>query len=217
DSVGPQADTDLAAKVRYTLASNLMNVDNLRSAYEYSSQALALIPADPPSRTWVWAAATHVQAAYYVLEYETARTLGAEALAAAEALGARDAQADVLITLTGMRANNRQTPEGRERLRQASELAREAGNATIELRALYSLAMGCFEAGYLADCLGCLDDALERARATGQASSPWALDMRYLRALALYTSGRWDDAVAAAAGVAPAAFGHVAEAALYVP
>ena len=37
-----------------------MSVDSLTAAFAYSSEALAMIPAEPPSRTWVWAAATHV-------------------------------------------------------------------------------------------------------------------------------------------------------------
>jgi hypothetical protein len=65
-------DSELAARVRYTLAGNLMRVDNLTAAFAYSSEALAMIPAEPPSRTWVWAAATHVLAARQVGEDEIA-------------------------------------------------------------------------------------------------------------------------------------------------
>ncbi|WSY18073.1 AAA family ATPase (plasmid) [Embleya sp. NBC_00896] len=214
--VGSHADTDLAVKVRYTLASNLMNVDSLQAAFEYSSQALALIPEDPPSRTWVWAAATHVLAAYYLNEDETALQLGHRVLAAAEALGAHDARADVMMSLSSLEGAHRQTPAGRERLQQALELARRAGNAAIELRALYNLAMGSYEAGLLEECLTWLDDGLERARHSAQANSPYSLEMRYLRSLALYTSGRWDEALAVV-GAAPSEFGHVSQAALFVP
>lgn len=70
--VGQDTDTELAAQVRYTLAGNLLSVDRLTAAFTHSSEALALIPAEPPSRTWVWAAATHVMAARQVGENETA-------------------------------------------------------------------------------------------------------------------------------------------------
>ena len=49
--IGQDADSELAARVRYTLAGNLMSVDNLTSAFAYSSEALALIPAEPVSYT----------------------------------------------------------------------------------------------------------------------------------------------------------------------
>ncbi|MGW0661640.1 helix-turn-helix transcriptional regulator [Streptodolium elevatio] len=214
--VASHADTNLAAKVRYTLASNLMSVDNLQAAYEFSSQALALIPADPPSLTWLWAAATHVQAAYYVSELDIAQELGDRVVAAATELGADDVRADVLISTTGMSKDNRQTEAGRERLRSAHDLARKAGNAAIELRAVFNLAMGSYEAGRLDEALRWLDEGHERARRTAQLTSPYPLEMRYLRALTLYTVGRWDDALTAA-GKAPSAFGHVDGAGLYVP
>lgn len=45
--IDQDADSELAARVRYTLAGNLITVDSLTAAYAYSSEALALIPADP--------------------------------------------------------------------------------------------------------------------------------------------------------------------------
>ncbi|WP_414646435.1 helix-turn-helix transcriptional regulator [Embleya scabrispora] len=217
DRVGEHADVDLAVTVRYTLASSLMNVDNLHAAFEYSSQALAMIPADPPSRTWLWAAATHIQAAYYLNDDETARRLGHQLLAAAEELGTDDALADAIISLTGLEWGSRQAFEGRERLSQARDLAHKSGNTTIELRALFNLAMGSFESGRLAESLGWLDEGLELARRTTRSTSPYPLDMQYLRAQLLYTLGRWDEALEVVPETVPSAFRHVAEAALYVP
>ncbi|MDI2129897.1 ATP-binding protein [Yinghuangia seranimata] len=215
DRVGSHGDTNLAAKVRYTLASNLMSVDNLEAALEFSSQALALIPADPPTLTWVWAASTHTLAAFYARKDRTALELGLQAIKAAEELNVPDAMADVLITLTAIDDNNRTTAPGREQLRRAADLARQAGNVAIELRALYNLALGCHETAELDECLRWLDEGRERARRTAQTNAPYALEMRYLRALVLYTVGRWDEAVEAA-GTAPSTFGHVADVALYV-
>ena len=89
--------------MRYTLAGNLMRIDNLKAAFTYSSEALALIPAEPPSRTWVWAAATHVMAARYVGRDEDAERVARQALEIAETLRLRDAQADLMISLVGHR------------------------------------------------------------------------------------------------------------------
>ncbi|MBW8797603.1 MAG: AAA family ATPase [Streptomyces sp.] len=203
---GQDADPELAARVRYTLAGNLMTVDNLAAAFAYSSEALAMIPAEPPSRTWVWAAATHVMAARQVGDDATALRVARQALEAAERIGATAARADLLISLARLEGGGRRTQEGRERLRQARELAREAGDTPVEMRALFSLAIGCYESGELRECLPWLTEGLDRARRSGLLSSPYALEMRYLRLLVLHTLGQWDECVrvAGAEGPAPA-------------
>ena len=86
-----------------------MRIDSLKAAFTYSSEALAMIPAEPPSYTWVWAAATHVMAARYVGRDEDAERVARQALATAERLGLVDAQADLTISLVGMDAHNRRT------------------------------------------------------------------------------------------------------------
>ncbi|MCM1977378.1 LuxR C-terminal-related transcriptional regulator, partial [Streptomyces sp. G1] len=190
---------ELAARVRYTLAGNLLTVDNLSAAYAHSSEALALIPAEPPTATWVWAAATHVLVARQVGEKETALELAREALAVAERLGVTDAAADLLISVAVLEGTGRRSPEGRARLRQARELARASGNAPVEMRALFSLAVGAFEAGELEESLPWLTDGLDRARRAGLLSSAYPLEMRYLRLLVLYTLGRWDECLRSSA------------------
>lgn len=205
--------------MRYTLAGNLISVDNLTAAFAYSSEALALIPAEPATRTWVWAAATHVMAARQVGETEVALRVARQALGIAEQLRVTDAQADLLISLAGIEGGGRRTPENRARLKEARELARSSGNAPVELRALFNLAMGCFESGALEECLPWLTEGLDRARRAGLLSSPYPLEMRYLHLLVLYTLGRWDECLRAAASdaaVLPTAGGYTAGPALNV-
>ncbi|MFC1262146.1 MULTISPECIES: ATP-binding protein [Streptomyces] len=218
--LGQDADLELAARVRYTLAGNLLRVDNLSAAFAHSSEAFALIPAEPPSPTWVWAAATHVMAARQVGEIETALRVGRRALRVAEELGVADARADLLISVIGLEDDNRTTERGRRRLREALELARRAGNAPVELRALFNLAIGCFESGAPADCLDRAAEGLERARRSGLLSSPYAREMRYLRLLVRYTLGHWEECLREAAedeaGGPPAAGAHTVAPVLYV-
>ncbi|MFE2564094.1 helix-turn-helix transcriptional regulator [Streptomyces mirabilis] len=196
---GSDADSELAARVRYTLAGNLMRVDSLKAAFTYSSEALAMIPAEPPSYTWVWAAATHVMAARYMGHDEDAERVARQALRTAEELELADAQADLIISLVGLEDHNRRTAEGRQRLRQARDLARRAGNVSVEMRALFNLAIGAYESGALDECLTWLAEGLERANRSGLVSSPYALELRYLQSLILYTLGRWDECARAAA------------------
>ncbi|MEU0784414.1 AAA family ATPase [Streptomyces sp. NPDC006173] len=216
---GANTDSELAARVRYTLAGNLIRIDSLNDAFTYSSEALALIPAEPPSYTWVWAAATHVMAARQVGREEDAGRVGRQALEIAERLRLGDAQADLIISLVGMEPHNRRTAPGRDRLRRARELARTAGNLPVEMRALFNLAIGCYESGALDECLTWIGDGLDRARRAGLLSSPYALELRYLQSLLLYTMGRWDECVRAAAEDAellPSAGGFATGPALYV-
>ncbi|MFE1286112.1 AAA family ATPase [Streptomyces sp. NPDC058751] len=216
---GSDADSELAARVRYTLAGNLMRIDSLKDAFAYSSEALAMIPAEPPSYTWVWAAATHVRAARYVGRDEDAERVARQALATAERLRLADAQADLTISLIGMEADSRRTPKGREHLRRARELAHGAGNFPVEMRALFNLAIGAYESGDLEECLSWLGDGVDRARRTGLLSSPYALELRYLQSLVLYALGRWDECARAAAedaGLLPVASRIATGPALYV-
>ena len=217
--VGSDTDAELAVRVRYTLAGNLIRADSLKAAFRYSSEALDLISAEPESPTWVWAAATHVKAAHQVGEYEVGRQVARQALRVADELGVADAQADLLISLTSLETHNRRTPEGRSRLREARELARRAGNVPVEMRALFNLAIGSYESGDPDECLTWLSDGLERAERTGLHYSPYALEMLYLRTVVLYTLGRWDECVQSAAVEAerlPTASGFAIGPALYV-
>ncbi|MFE6892377.1 helix-turn-helix transcriptional regulator [Streptomyces sp. NPDC057694] len=219
DRAGPDTDSELAARVRYTLAGNLIRIDHLEAAFTYSSEALALIPAEPPSRTWVWAAATHVLAARNVGRDEDAERVARQALDIAERLHMADARADLIVSLVGLSPHNRRTAQGRERLVQARDLARGAGNLPVEMRALYSLALGCYESGDMDACLTWLGDGLDRARRAGLLSSPYALELRYLQSLLLYTLGRWDECARAAgadAELLPTAGGFTTAPALYV-
>ena len=87
------------------------------------------------------------------------------------------------------------------------------------MRALFNLAIGCYESGDLDECLTWIGDGLDRAGHAGLLSSPYALELRYLQSLLLYTLGRWDECVRAAAVDAellPVAGGFATGPALYV-
>ncbi len=218
DRVGSDADSELAARVHYTLAGRLMSIDSIPAAFTHSSEALAMIAPEPPTPTWVWAAATHVMAAGYMGDQDTARRVAIEALDKAKALGMADAQADLTISLVGFGSNRRST-DGREQLRQARDLALRAENDAIELRALFNLAIGCFESGALDECLTWLKEGLGRARKAGLLTAHYPLMLRYLQSLVLYTLGRWDECVEAARADTdrmPAAGAFVTGPALYV-
>ncbi|MGW6063041.1 helix-turn-helix transcriptional regulator [Streptomyces sp. NPDC055189] len=201
--LGQDADLELATRVRYTLAGNLLNVDNLPAALAHSREALALIPADPPSATWVWAAATYVMIAARMGvedDADNAMRVGKQALHIAGELGIDDARADLLISIMFHGGDsNRRTPEGRAQLQEARALAQRSGNAPVEMRALFNLAVGCIESGDLEGCLRWAAEGLDWARRSGLLSAPYPREMRYLRLLVLFTLGRWDECAREAA------------------
>ena len=167
--VGQDADSELAARVRYTLAGTLMGVDSLTAAFAYSSEALAMIPAEPPSPTWVWAAATHVLAARQVGDVATALRVARQALGVAERLGLTDARADLLVSLANLEGGGRRSPEGRARLKEARELARRGGNAPWRCAPCSPWPSGPTRPGSRTECLPWLAEGLDRARRAGPA------------------------------------------------
>src|SRR5690606_23372550 len=130
-----------------------------------------------------------------------------------------DAQADLLISLVGLDGRHRHSPEGRELLTRARELARTAGHAPVELRALFNLAMGCYESGDLDACLSWVTEGLALARGAGLLSSPYPLGMRHLRLTGRDVLGRWDACLRAAEAdteALSAAGGYTMAPALYI-
>ena len=96
--LGPDADPEARARVHYTLAQAMVRVEDDAGAYRESSAAMALVPAEPPSKVRTWAAATHARMAYSFGRNEEADAAAEEALAAADALGFDGAWADIAVT-----------------------------------------------------------------------------------------------------------------------
>lgn len=212
DRMGTSHDNELIARIRYTLAESLLHVDRDEAAYKESSAALALIPSDPPSPTWLWAAATHVRTSYFVGDIDGVKALGARALAAAEHLDADDVLADLLISLTPVSTQGRTTPSGQDQLRRALTLAEGIGDNSLQLRAMFNLAIGAYEGGDMPTALRWARAGLALAARTGLAHSVYGLEQHFIEALALHSVGRWDEClqvVARAAGAHGAATAHV--------
>lgn len=219
DRVDSPADLELTARVRYTLAQNLIAVDLDQAAYAETSAALALLPAEPPSVVRTWVASTHVRTAFFVDDYDGARRAAEEALAAAETLGMDAAWADTMISLARMDQHQPDDTIATTRLEQAYERARRAGDPDVEIRASYSLALLRYEVGDLAGALRGVDGGVQRASAVGLTWSSYAAAMRHLQVVVRYVAGDWDGSLRAAdlSGTgAPASAEYVATAGLFV-
>ena len=129
------ADPEARARVHYTLAQAMVRVEDDAGAYRESAAAMALVPAQPPSKVRTWAAATHARMAYsFGRMDEEADAAAEEALAAADALGS---------TAPGPTSRSRRcAPTGADpavvqaRLDEALTRARRSGNVEVEMRVL---------------------------------------------------------------------------------
>ncbi|MGI8693526.1 MAG: helix-turn-helix transcriptional regulator [Geodermatophilaceae bacterium] len=219
ERVDSPADLELAARVRYTLAQNLITLDLDQAAYVETSAALDLLPSDPPSAARTWAAATHVRTAFFVDDHEGAHQAAEEALAGAEALGLDAAWADTTITLARMDQRRSDANGITARLEEAYERARRSDDRDVEQRAIYSLAVVRYESGDLAGALRWLDLGARHADAHGLSWSLYATETRHLLAVVRYVAGDWDASLRAAdlaGGAAPSSAKHVATAGFFV-
>ncbi|MFL6128027.1 MAG: AAA family ATPase [Mycobacteriales bacterium] len=209
-----------AAGTRHKLALHLLGADRPEEAYEATAQALELLPAEPPTPSRVWAAATRARAAINLDLDEEGRHWAEEALAGARELDLADAEADALASLALVAESAGDTEKAQARLAEARDRAAAAGDLAVELRATYNLASSHYYAGELAVALQVLDAGVDRAASTGLTFSPYGLELRVLQVIARYVAGDWEGSLEAAelAGdrTPDSVLARLAAAALYV-
>lgn len=187
-----------AAHAREVLALHLLGADRPEEAYELTGQALDMLPAEPPTPTRVWAAATRARSAV-ALDQEPEGSLRAEeALAGARGLDLADAEADALASLALLAEIQGDSALSQARLAEARDRAVAAGDLGVELRATYNLAASHYYAGDVPAALVVLEAAVARATATSMTFSPYGLEIRVLQVIARYVAGDWDGSLEAA-------------------
>lgn len=197
EGLPPDADPEVRARIHYTLAQAMVRVEDDAGAYRESAAAMALVPADPPSRTRTWAAATHARMSYSIGRLDEADAAADEALAAADVLGFHGAWADIAVT----RVRARPGPDvaaDLARLDEALDRARRSGDVEVEMRVLFNLATVTFEAGRIAEALEWTRQGTRRARDLGVEWSYYPAELRHLHVTALYMAGDWDASLAEA-------------------
>ncbi|MGY2127212.1 helix-turn-helix transcriptional regulator [Blastococcus sp. SYSU DS0617] len=188
---------EIRARIHYTLAQAMVRVEDDAGAYRESGAAMALVPAQPPSKARTWAAATHARMSYSVGRFDEADAAVDEALAAADALGFDGAWADIAVTQLRARPGT-DLAEMRARLDEALVRARRSGNVEVEMRVLFNVATVMFEAGRISEALEWTRRGTRRARDLGAEWSHYAAELRHLHVTALYMAGGWDESLAEA-------------------
>jgi DNA-binding CsgD family transcriptional regulator/tetratricopeptide (TPR) repeat protein len=195
--LGEEGAREARARVHYTLAQGLARIEEQAEALQESSAAMQLVPADPPSAVRTWAVATHARILYSLGRIAEGAAAADEALSAADALGLDSAWADTAVSLARLE-KARDLPILRARLHEARLRAQRSGDADVEMRVWFSLAITAYEAGEIAETLEHSSSGLARARALGVEWSFYGAELRHLDVVARYAGGDWDGSLAAA-------------------
>jgi DNA-binding CsgD family transcriptional regulator len=197
DLLGEDGDREARARVHYTLAQGLTRIEQQAEALRESGAAMQLVPAEPPSPVRTWAAATHARSLYSLGRIAEGDAAADEALAAADALGLDSAWADVAVSLARLEGAG-ELPRVQARLEEARLRAQRSGDADVETRVWFALAITAYEGGQITETLEYSSAGLARARALGVEWSFYGAELRHLQVVARYAGGDWDGSLAAA-------------------
>jgi DNA-binding CsgD family transcriptional regulator len=117
------------------------------------------------------------------------------ALADADALGAADLQAQVLVTLARIAEHDGDTDTAATYLTRALGLSRDSQDVATELRTMYHLAMSRYDAGDLKQTVEWTRRCIDRAAATGMMYATYSHAARGIDVIARYVCGDWDVAL----------------------
>ncbi|MFG2243777.1 BREX system ATP-binding domain-containing protein [Spirillospora sp. NPDC048823] len=194
DEVDP-ADAPLGCRIREVLASYLGDIDDIDQAVAMAREAVAMLPADPPTIERADALATYARMLLYRDGDGELPGLAERAAEAARAAGAAGAEASLLVTL-GVHREAEEADSGvAEVFARARDLAAAGGeNPMVTMRAAWHYARTKFDRGDLAGAARAADDGVKFALEHGLGWSTFGIIMRSLRYLMHYTTGDWAEA-----------------------
>jgi DNA-binding CsgD family transcriptional regulator len=182
----------LRAELLYGLATASLAVDGDFEVFTATSEALRLVPADPPSTFRTRVAALHARAAMGLDRNDDAERWASEAIEAAVALGHPEAATDAQTTIALLRRRAGEPAAAARSLTLVTSEARQAGEVTAELRSRYNLGGLYYDQGDLPRAIEAWDANIARAREVGRPWTAYGLESRVMASLGRYTSGDWD-------------------------
>jgi tetratricopeptide (TPR) repeat protein len=195
-----------AAVAHERLGLYLLHAGRTEEALRARARAVALVPAQPPTRLRARVTAAMAQALINAGRQQEARRWCDEALTVARAIGSAEEEADVLVTQAMIEELD--DPASARPLYAAGRArAADAGNLGVESRALQDLGWLEFDLGNLAAARAVFDDGVELTQRTGLGWSDVGITMRRGQCLVRYEAGDWDECerlAAAVPGLAPA-------------
>ncbi len=163
-------------------------------------QAVGLLPPGLPSRAGAQVLGQLAAAMLRVDQMQRAGELGARAMSAAEAVGATEEQLDAQISVGHAAVYTGQVEAGLTQIRAAIDRARRLGTRWnwVVIRAFVNLSDLLLMLGRYQEAVATADEGIGLAEDAGVARTAGAL-LRSNKAEALLKSGRWTEALAAAA------------------
>ncbi|SNS27953.1 helix-turn-helix transcriptional regulator [Actinomadura mexicana] len=189
------ADVRLGCLLREHLAGYLGDIDEDAESQAVAREAVAMLPADPPTVERADALATYARTLMYRDAAGEMPGYAERAIETAREAGATGAEASLLVTL-GLYRESREADTGvAEVFIRAHELAAAAGDSSmIAMRASFHHARTKFDRGDLAGAVRAADAGVKFAVDNGLVWSTFGIVLRSLRYLVHYTSGDWAEA-----------------------
>jgi DNA-binding CsgD family transcriptional regulator/tetratricopeptide (TPR) repeat protein len=181
------------ARAFAALARAELTIDADRAALAATTEALALLPVDPPSLLWASTAALHAHSFAAASRWDESQRWADEALRVTSDLGLDPYVTDAPVTLALLARVDGDPQKASELFTDAIEASRRAGDVAAEMRGRHNLAGVAFENGRLTEAAELYRTAWNRAREQGREWAEYGFDARVLLALSLYEVGRWDD------------------------
>lgn len=212
ETLEPAADPLMYATVSERLAHHLSDVSADPEAIETIRSVVEMLPPDPPTPQRARALATYSRTVLYIDQaHDLVPSLADQAIAAARATGAADAEATALINLGLYIEVSSPEPRAAQLFAEATEVARRAGDLSVALRAGYHSARAAYESGDFTAAARIAEQGVRFTHEHGLAWSTYGIDLRFLEYLVHYTVGDWERAERLA-GAFPVRVGTVAEA-----
>jgi DNA-binding CsgD family transcriptional regulator/tetratricopeptide (TPR) repeat protein len=180
-----------AAEVYGALGWHLYQLGRFEEALQVRMQAVALVPAQPPTRLRAQVSAAAAQALAVAGRQDEARRWSNEALSIAQVLGDAEIEADALTTL-GMIESSGDPAKASALYAVARQRAVGVADRRVELRAIYNLAGLEDMLGNLDAACALADDGAALAERAGLGWSGVGLQLRREQCRLHYVVGSWD-------------------------
>ncbi len=190
----PDTDPVRRGTLLLALASAAILIDAYFDVLSVTTEALELVPADPPTPLRCRLANVHAEALSDRQRDEDATRWAEDALDLARALRLPDQVHAATATLARIQDRGGDAEASRATLEQMITDAR-ASDDPAELRALHHLGGLHLERGELKEALAAFRTGTARAAELGLPWAPYGFDARVLSGLVAYECGEWDEAL----------------------
>ncbi|MGX7679519.1 helix-turn-helix transcriptional regulator [Jatrophihabitans sp. DSM 45814] len=193
--LSPDTPAHLRAQVLFSIGTHAALVEGELEAIEATTEALALVSAEPPTELRAQLTTLHARAMSQLGRTDEADAWAHETIKIADRLGRPELATDAWTTLAVEEKRAQDPDAAAAKFEQIAEHARARGQIGDELRSLFQLGVLRFSQGDLAAAATAYRRCVERANATGRTWAPYGIDARTHLALVYFASGDWEASV----------------------